>query len=130
MHTVDGSINDARNGGRATHETDVLGQTIDLDANDFDAAELEPGPNVAAHIGNPNGSNDVEIDSSRGAIEDVSLEADDSIYVTEADAKQIPTCSTSPTRRGPRRVPPALEAFFCTARCASSSPGPGPATSA
>ena len=90
MYTIDGSINDARNGGAGSNEVGVLGETIDLDANDF---ENSPngfgGPNVNASIGSKTGGNDLEIDSSRGGIEDVSLEADDSIFVTEADAKVV-----------------------------------------
>ena len=73
MYTIDGNIIDARN----DHEVNVLGRTIALDANDYDGN--------AASIGTF--GNDVEIDSRRGlASADVSLEADDSIYVTEADA--------------------------------------------
>ena len=80
MYTIDGDINDARNSGAGDSEVNVLGQTIDLDANDFGGD--------AASIGSA--GNDLEIDSLRGApTEDVSLEADDSIFVTEADAKVI-----------------------------------------
>ncbi|HEX6131969.1 MAG TPA: hypothetical protein VF044_09565, partial [Actinomycetota bacterium] len=75
LYTIDGDIVDAN----ADSEVDVLGETIDMDANDF-------GGNSAS-IGSA--GNDVDIDSSRGGIEDVSLEADDSIYVTEADAKVV-----------------------------------------
>ena len=76
MYTIDGDIVDAN----ADSEVDVLGETIDLDANDFGGD--------AASIGSSD--NDLDIDSSReGALEDVSLEADDSIFVTEADAKVV-----------------------------------------
>jgi hypothetical protein len=77
MYTIDGNIVDARLG--IDHEVNVLGQTIDLDANDWDGNNASIGTLL----------NDVEIDSRRGsgaANDDVSLEADDSIYVTEADA--------------------------------------------
>lgn len=88
LYTIDGSIVDARN----DHEVNIGGQDIDLDANDWESTpNSDSGPNTNAHIGNPNGSNDVEIDSSRGSLGTVSLEADGSIYVTEADAKATHT---------------------------------------
>ena len=81
-----GSIVDARNGGAGDDDPDVLGNNIDLDA-------------AGGSIGNPDGSNDLEIDSFRGdtchlfdngftlsATCDVALEADGSIFVTETDA--------------------------------------------
>ncbi|MGH3371602.1 MAG: hypothetical protein ACRDPR_16545, partial [Nocardioidaceae bacterium] len=90
MYTIDGSINDARSNGAGDDEVNVLGQTIGLDANDYEASPNGfGGPNTNASIGNPNGANDLEIDSSRGGVEDVSLEADNSIFVTEADAKVV-----------------------------------------
>jgi hypothetical protein len=90
LSAIDGNINDARNNGAGDDEVNVLGQTIDLDANDYDATpNAGSGPNVSAHIGNPNGTNDVEIDSQRAGAGDVSLEADGSIFVTEADAKAV-----------------------------------------
>jgi hypothetical protein len=82
-----GSIVDARSGGTGIEggAANVFGQTIDIDAN-------------GGSIGNPAGTNDLEIDSSRGsffpgftvpglaaAADDVSLEARDSIFVTETD---------------------------------------------
>jgi hypothetical protein len=90
MYTIDGSIIDGRTGiGSFTSvdvdfadEVNVLGQNIDLDANDHASNGDTP-----ASIGDPDNDNDVGIDSRRGANgADVSLEADDSIYVTEADA--------------------------------------------
>ena len=89
LYTIDGDINDARANGNGDDEVNILGQTIDLDANDYEASpDASSGPNVNAHIGESD--NDVEIDSSRGATSDVSLEADGSIYVTGADSTTYP----------------------------------------
>ena len=81
-----GSIVDARNGGAGDDDPDVLGNNIDLDA-------------AGGSIGNPDGSNDLEIDSFRGATChlfdngitlsatcDVGMEADGSIFVTETES--------------------------------------------
>ncbi len=69
-----GSIIDALDDDAA----DVIGQSIDIDAN-----------GVGASIGDPNGGNDLDIDSSCTVFAcgtgDVSLEATDHIYVTETD---------------------------------------------
>ncbi|HEY3486388.1 MAG TPA: hypothetical protein VGK49_13445, partial [Ilumatobacteraceae bacterium] len=74
--SLDGSIVDGRNDLAGDDDPDVLGNSIDIDANSI---------TIAANIGNPNGTNDLEIDSSRGSTHDVGLEADDSIYLTETD---------------------------------------------
>ena len=111
LYTIDGSINDARNSGAGDTEVNVLGQTIDLDANDYDASpNVGSGPNVAASIGNPDGTNDLEIDSLRGGAsgDDVSLEADGSILVTEADAKLPHSYNVTPA--GALDTYPTLEA--------------------
>ncbi|MEA3503245.1 MAG: hypothetical protein U9R47_10750, partial [Actinomycetota bacterium] len=77
MYTIDGSINDARNGGAGDGLWNVRGETIDLDANDYEASPSGyAGPNTNASIGNPNGLNDLEIDSSAYGVENVGLEAD------------------------------------------------------
>jgi len=81
-----GSIVDARNGGAGDDDPDVLGNNIDLDA-------------AGGSVGNPAGTNDLEIDSFRGAFCiltdtgitlsatcDVGIEAYASIYVTETNA--------------------------------------------
>jgi hypothetical protein len=80
--TLDGSILDARD----DHEVNVLGRAIDLDANDFGLV-LDTHLASSANIGSS--GNDLEIDSNRGgfALRDVAMEADGSIYVTEADAR-------------------------------------------
>ncbi|WP_292324641.1 hypothetical protein, partial [Mesorhizobium sp.] len=80
LRTVDGSIRDARNNGLGDDFANVLGQAVDLDAN-----------GVGASIGSS--GNDLEIDSSRGSPtltldqdgDDVAMEADANIYVTETD---------------------------------------------
>ena len=57
MYTIDGSINDARNNGDGDDEVNVLGETIDLDANDWEATTNDgSGPNTSANIGDPDGS--------------------------------------------------------------------------
>ncbi|MFZ0529764.1 MAG: hypothetical protein WAL91_04410, partial [Propionicimonas sp.] len=76
LRTVNGSIVDARNNGAGDDAWNIRGRSIDLDAN-------------GGSIGNPDGSNDLEIDSSiSGAFtsNDVGLEASNSIFVTETDA--------------------------------------------
>ncbi|MFZ1411071.1 MAG: hypothetical protein WAS07_06420, partial [Micropruina sp.] len=75
LRTVNGSIVDARNGGLGDDDWNIRGRSIDLDAN-------------GGSIGNPNGLNDLEIDSSRSGpftSNDVGLEASASIYLTETD---------------------------------------------
>ncbi|MEQ1826278.1 MAG: hypothetical protein ABL921_10035, partial [Pirellula sp.] len=70
-----GSILDSRNGGAGDTTANVLGQTIDLDAN-----------GNGADLGAPN--NDLEIDSRIGSAfgqDDVGLEATEHIYLTETD---------------------------------------------
>ncbi|MEO6651293.1 MAG: hypothetical protein ABIP17_01380, partial [Ilumatobacteraceae bacterium] len=66
--TLSGSIVDGRNDA----VVNVSANSIDLDAN-------------GGSIGDPNGTNDLEIDSARQAYGDVGMEADDSIFVTEVD---------------------------------------------
>ena len=77
LRTVGGSIRDARNAGLGDTAANVLGQTIDLDANGI-------GSSIGAF------NNDLEIDSSvdspTGDLDDVGLEASDSIFLTETDA--------------------------------------------
>ena len=78
LRTVGGSIRDARNAGAGDAAANVLGQTIDLDANGAGSDIGESG-------------NDLEIDSSRGSPaltldqngDDVGLEATDNIWLTE-----------------------------------------------
>jgi len=65
-----GSIVDGRNGGLGDTATGIAGNSIDLVADD-------------GSIGAAGGGNDVEIDSSRGAVGDVGLVAPGSILVTE-----------------------------------------------
>ena len=80
LRTVNGSIRDARNAGAGDDAANVLGQTIDLDANGADADIGEFG-------------NDLEIDSRRGSApvglngdgDDVALEATRHIYLAETD---------------------------------------------
>ncbi|TIT90170.1 MAG: hypothetical protein E5W59_14785, partial [Mesorhizobium sp.] len=71
LRTVAGSILDSRNNGAGDDFADVMGQTIDLDANG--------GGSIGAF------TNDLEIDSSRGSSDDdVALEAGNNIYLAEA----------------------------------------------
>ncbi|MBK5565794.1 hypothetical protein [Ensifer sp. SSB1] len=71
LRTVAGSILDARNNGAGDDFANLLGQSIDLDANG--------GGSIGAF------NNDLEIDSSRGSSnDDVALEADNNIYLAEA----------------------------------------------
>lgn len=73
LTTRAGSIIDARN----DTDANVLGDTIDLDAN-------------GGHIGDPTGTNDLEIDSGRTTTTaDVGLEADGSIHVTETSGPLV-----------------------------------------
>lgn len=74
MRTREGSILDFKPG---EDEANVLGQSIDLDAN-----------GAGASIGDKASGNDLEIDSGRGSVNhDVALEATKDIYVTEIDSK-------------------------------------------
>ena len=88
LRTVGGSIVDARNDvarrrglqAAATRAADVIGRSIDIDAN-----------GAGASIGDPDGANDLDIDSSCAVTPacgsgDVALEATASIYLTETDA--------------------------------------------
>ncbi|RUY91989.1 hypothetical protein, partial [Mesorhizobium sp. M7A.F.Ca.CA.001.10.2.1] len=71
LRTVAGSILDSRNNGLGDDLADVMGQTIDLDANG--------NGSIGAF------TNDLEIDSSRGSSDDdVALEAGNNIYLAEA----------------------------------------------
>ena len=72
LNTVNGSILDAHD--FVAGEADVIGKTIDIDAN-------------GGSIGSAAPDNDLEIDSQRYGAGDVSLEADVDIYLTEVDGE-------------------------------------------
>jgi hypothetical protein len=76
-----GSIVDGRANGAGDEAADVLAQTVDIDAH-------------GGSIGDPSGNNDLDIDSRRASpaagletiSDDVALEAQNSIFVTETDS--------------------------------------------
>jgi len=73
LRTVDGSILDSRNDGLGDDNANLLGQTIDLDANG-------EGSSIGAY------ANDLEMDSRRSSpanTDDVSVEATENIYLAE-----------------------------------------------
>ena len=74
--TLAGSIVDARNGGAGDDAANVIGNSIDLDAN-----------GTGASIGDPTGTNDLEIDSSSRLARPATSASRPaaSIYVTETD---------------------------------------------
>ena len=80
LQTLDGSILDSRDEGDGDGAENVRGEIVDLDANG-------PGSTVGA----ADGSNDLEIDSSRshddgtGTPADVGIESTDGIWLTEVD---------------------------------------------